>query len=168
MRPSWLLLAFFIGSPLGAQNRPSSCSAPEHHQFDYWLGEWVVTDSAGATTYGTNSITSGEAGCLLHEHWRGRPSGSGQSFNFYDRSAGRWEQVWVASNGNVLHLTGQLQANTMVLEGETRTPQGVRVLNRIAWIPQPDGRVRQRWSTSSDDGKTWQVGFDGWYRRTAP
>lgn len=53
----------------------------------------------------------------------------------------------------------------MVLEGPSVSPTGAAVLNRIAWIPQPDGQVRQLWSSSTDQGKTWRPGFDGWYRK---
>jgi hypothetical protein len=35
---------------------------------------------------------------------------------------------------------------------------------RITWTPEGDG-LRQVWETSSDDGKTWEVAFDGQYRR---
>src|ERR1051326_7600902 len=84
------------------------CTAPEHRQFDFWVGEWEVTDSGGTTAIGANSVTREESGCLIHEHWRGGKGGTGQSFNFYDRQGRHWEQVWVASAGTVLHLTGGL------------------------------------------------------------
>ena len=38
-------------------------------------------------------------------------------------------------------------------------------LNRITWTPNKDGTVRQLWEASTDQGKTWQVAFDGLYRR---
>jgi hypothetical protein len=37
--------------------------------------------------------------------------------------------------------------------------------HRITWTPQPDGRVRQFWETSSDGGQTWNAAFDGLYVR---
>jgi hypothetical protein len=39
--------------------------------------------------------------------------------------------------------------------------------NRITWTPHPDGSVRQLWEQSTDEGKTWQVAFDGLYRHSA-
>lgn len=147
-----------------AQQAPPGCAAPEHGQFDFWIGEWIVTDSAGGTPYGTNRITREEAGCLLHERWSGSQGGSGQSLNFYDRQRRQWEQVWVASGGNVLRLSGHFNGISMILEGDGTAPSGGALRNRIVWTPQPDGRVRQVWSTSADGGKSWQVGFDGWYR----
>lgn len=165
MRVAVLLFAAAgLCGPLSAQ-QPRDCSAAEHRQFDFWIGDWAVTDSAGSTPYGTNQVTREEAGCLLHEHWVGSQGGSGQSLNFWDRDAKHWEQVWVASGGSVLHLAGGLQGGSMVLEGDGVGPRGAPIRNRIAWIPQPDGRVRQLWSSSADGGQSWRVGFDGWYRK---
>lgn len=161
------VLAIFstvLFSTAAAQQALSGCTAAEHRQFDFWIGDWTVTDSAGATLYGTNLITREEMGCLLHEKWRGSQGGSGQSLNFYDRQRRHWEQIWVASGGNVLRLSGQFNGISMTLEGGGISPSGEAVRNRIVWTPHPDGRVRQVWSTSADGGKSWQVGFDGWYR----
>ena len=152
---------------LSAQQRPAPCTAPEHRQFDFWLGDWTVTDSAGKVTMGTNRITSEEAGCLVHEHWAGAGGGTGQSFNFYSVAKKQWEQVWVASvAGGNLHIIGKFDGTSMVLEGERTNPAGATVKNRIRWTPQPDGRVRQTWESSTDGGKTWTVSFDGWYKKT--
>ena len=161
-----VLLALLLGpTTLQAQQAAPTCAAVEHHQFDFWAGDWIVTDSSGTTNYGTNIVTQEEAGCLLHEHWTGSRGGTGQSLNFYDRVTGHWAQVWVDGSGTVLRLEGQRDGAAMRLEGDTRGADGRIVKNRIAWWPQPDGRVRQTWSVSQDDGRTWQVSFDGWYRR---
>jgi hypothetical protein len=155
MRALLIVLAITL-LPQATSQAPPRCDAPEHRQFDFWIGDWTVTDSTGVTEYGKNTITREEGGCLLHERWRGSRGGSGQSFNFYDRQRKHWEQVWIASTGGVLRLTGQFNGRSMVLEGN---------FNRIAWTPQPDGRVRQVWSASADSGQTWQTSFDGWYRK---
>jgi hypothetical protein len=151
-----LLVVLLLSVMPQAPQAPQRCDAPEYRQFDFWVGDWTVTDSAGDATYGANTITNEERGCLLHERWRGSRGVSGQSFNFYDRRTQRWEQVWVANNGNVLRLEGRFDGRSMVLESGG---------NRITWTPQPDGRVRQVWTTTPDSGRTWQASFDGWYRR---
>lgn len=163
-RSLMVVFVTLLSTAAAAQQAPSGCATPEHRQFDFWIGEWIVTDSAGGTPYGTNRISREEAGCLLHERWGGSQGGSGQSFNFYDRQRKHWEQVWVASGGNVLRLSGHFNGTSMILEGDATAPGGGALRNRIVWTQEPDGRVRQVWSTSTDDGKTWQVSFDGWYR----
>jgi hypothetical protein len=154
-----------VSAPAPAQQPQPDCSGPQHRQFDFWAGTWEVTDSAGATVYGTNLVTHEESGCVLRERWTGARGGTGQSLNFFDRGTGRWSQVWVASNGTVLRLEGGLVAGAMFLEGDGRTPAGAAVRNRIVWTPQTDGRVRQVWFVSADGGATWRASFDGWYRR---
>ena len=37
-------------------NAPAPCAAAEHRQFDFWIGEWDVTNPAGAVA-GKNRIT---------------------------------------------------------------------------------------------------------------
>ncbi|HET7042606.1 MAG TPA: hypothetical protein VFI13_11325, partial [Gemmatimonadales bacterium] len=58
-----------------------------------------------------------------------------------------------------------LENGAMVLEGD-QVKAGVSSRQKVMWIPEPDGRVRQFWQQSVDGGKTWTVAFDGWYRRT--
>jgi hypothetical protein len=145
-----------------AATSPPSCQAAVYHQFDFWAGDWDVTTARGHA--GTNSITISQQGCLLHEHWTGARGGTGESFNFYDRTTGRWNQVWVSSTGNVLRLSGSYQNGRMVLEGEVAGPNGP-VKQRITWFNNADGTVRQFWETSSDGGATWTSAFDGVYRR---
>lgn len=159
-----LALSLMTVPVLAGQGPPAGCKTPEFREFDFWVGEWAVTDSAGAASYGANSVTNEEGGCLVHEHWTGTKGGSGQSFNFYDARLGKWEQVWVGSGGGMLTLVGRFDAGAMVLEGESGTGSG-KALNRVRWTAEPDGRVRQYWTVSTDGGKSWSVSFDGWYRR---
>ena len=161
--PAGLALAL-TALPLHAQQAPRGCPDPAQRQFDFWVGEWEVTDSAGTRTMGTSEVTREENGCLVHEHWHGRGGGSGQSLNYYDPS-GRWQQDWVGSGGGILHLAGGLDGTAMVLTGASKQPNGASQLQKVSWIPQPDGRVRQFWQVSNDGGATWTVSFDGWYRR---
>jgi len=158
-------LLVLVGFPAGGQQTPPSCSASQHRQFDFWLGSWTVTDSAGTATLGTNNITREEGGCLVHEHWTDADGSTGQSFNFYDPTTKRWAQIWVSSSGNVLRLEGGLDGPSMRLEGDRQPRTGETVQHRIVWTPEPDGRVRQKWYASKDGGKTWKLIFDGWYRR---
>ena len=167
VKPSVLLGAFLLcASTVAAQQGPPpACTSPEFHQFDFWAGSWNVTDSAGGTPYGTNDVTLEESGCVVHEHWTGSRGGTGQSFNHWDRERKVWEQYWVASDGTDLHLVGHLEGNAMRLEADIAGPNGTTTHQRITWISEPDGRVRQFWQTSTDGGRTWTVAFDGWYRK---
>lgn len=156
-------------SRLSAQGAPPGCRTPMHRQFDFWVGEWTVTDSARTKTMGKSSVTLEEAGCAVHEHWTGlgpMPS-TGQSLNAYDLRTGGWGQHWIGSGGDVLDLRGGLKDGSMVLEADTPGPNGTTLRQRITWTPKADGRVRQHWETSSDGGTTWRTAFDGWYARVS-
>ncbi len=138
------------------------CSATANRQVDFWIGDWEVTDSTGAVV-GTNVITRVAAGCGLYEYWRGAGGGTGTSINWHDPQTGEWRQVWVGL-GLYLDLKGGIVDGSMVLSGERETQQGV-VVDRITWTPLGDGRVRQVWEQSSEDGTTWQVLFNGLYAK---
>lgn len=142
------------------------CRGPEYRQFDFWIGSWEVHNPDGELV-GHNTISSVARGCGLLEEWRGRQGGRGVSVNAYESASGRWTQRWVGDGTN-LQLVGGGQDGNMVLEGTSprETPRGT-VRDRITWSPLPDGRVRQTWEISSDEGETWRVAFVGLYSRVA-
>ncbi len=148
------------------ESRPKPCVAPEHRQFDFWIGEWDVTTPDGKTA-GRNSIRAILGGCALAEEWVGSTGYSGRSFNIYDASTGRWHQTWVDSSGELLRLDGGIVNGKMVLTG-TRPPKkdrGIDVQHRVTWEKKSDDEVRQLWEASGDGGQTWDVVFDGTYGR---
>jgi len=148
-------------------SRPT-CTSPEHHQFDFWLGEWEVR-AADGRLLGTSRIEGVLDGCALVEHWSGAGPGRGTSLNFYDRASGQWSQTWIDNAGQPLHLAGGLRDGAMVLEGTAPTgPGGQSGRQRVTWRPLPEGAVRQTWERSIDDGATWTVVFDGRYTPHRP
>ncbi len=99
---------------------PTTCEAPVHRQFDFWVGEWDVVPN-GVTLKpdqkpASNVITKAHGSCVLVESWT-TPQMTGQSFNIYDRSRGRWHQTWVDSNGGVHDYSGALDGANMVFLG---------------------------------------------------
>ncbi len=164
-----LLPALLLGEGLrsevetGRTSLISPCSSEEYRQFDFWIGNWVVTDSSGATT-GTSQITEAANGCAIQEHWTGESGNTGVSLNFFDERDGRWHQHWVGGGGLILHLSGSIQDGAMVLEGRRQTPQG-ELIDRITWSQLESGEVRQEWINSSDGGRNWTKAFVGFYQR---
>jgi hypothetical protein len=167
MRFARLFLA--VAVVLGAMTAPpifgatSKCDSTEHHQFDFWIGNWRVTDAKGAFQ-GTNNVTSIYDGCALQEHWKGSGGDMGSSFNAYMPGRKQWHQTWVDNSGVTLILYGGLHGSSMMLEGPRMTKAGT-VTDRITWTPMPDGRVRQHWQQLGPGDKPWQDVFDGYYAR---
>ena len=146
----------------GAVEIAEHCRGEEHRQFDFWLGAWEVHDAQDEFA-GHNEIRRVADGCALLEHWRGVRGGEGLSINTYDVDAKRWTQRWVGA-GVTLWLEGGLEEGRMVLTSPAprTTPRGP-VLDRITWTALDDGRVRQVWDVSVDDGANWQTIFEGYY-----
>jgi hypothetical protein len=164
MRIASTAILLALAASAGAQPNPppNPCATPEHRQFDFWVGDWRVTLPDGKHA-GDNRIDRILDGCALHENWTGASGGRGFSYNAYDSLRKVWHQTWVDKQGNLLLLEGAFTDGRMVLQGA----QG-KTLNRITWTPNQDGTVRQVWESSTDQGKTWQVAFDGLYRRKDP
>jgi len=163
------LLALFPRATLTLQAQAPlpSCTAPEHRQFDFWVGEWSVHRAADGKYAGQNRIDSVLGGCALHEQWTGAGGVKGNSYNAYDAARGVWHQTWVDNGGLLLQLDGGLQGDSMVLEGDSRDVSGALRRQRIRWTPNADGSVRQHWQSQAADG-SWQTVFDGYYRRHVP
>ena len=114
---------------------------------------------------GTNLVERRFGDCVIQEHWKGKLGLEGSSFNVYDPSDKKWHQTWVDSQGTLLQLSGGLEGGKMVLSGELPSSgrPGKRASQRITWEKLRDGRVRQLWESSEDDGKSWSLVFDGMY-----
>ena len=148
-----------------AHSDPTPCSRPEFRQFDFWVGEWDVADEQGRIA-GRNSITLEQNDCAIIERWASAKDGTGFSLDHFDPLSGLWKQHWVGL-GLILEMSGGLQDGAMVLEGKLQYLNEAKVtLLRGTWTPLPDGRVRQHFIESADDGKTWTEWFDGYYSKT--
>jgi hypothetical protein len=140
------------------------CAEGPFRQFDFWAGEWDVRDAEGKQA-GVNTISREENGCVLVERWRSAAGGTGQSYNYYDPSTGKWKQLWVGS-GILLHMEGGPHEGGMRLEGPLQyLGQGRTTILRGTWSLLADGRVRQLFEESQDGGKSWTTWFDGFYTR---
>ena len=143
--------------------RTPPCTAPEHRQFDFWIGEWDVKTPDGKVA-GTNRIERIEGGCALQENWTGAGS-TGRSINAYWPGDRKWHQFWIGSGGLVMHLSGVFTGDTLRFEGVVAMPSGQSIQHRLTFTKRADGTVRQFWENSADAGKTWTVAFDGSYTR---
>ena len=164
-----LLLAGPLAAPVAAAQAqtasPAPCTVPEYRHFDFWLGEWDVTNPAGQVV-GRSRITSILNDCVIKEEWTAARGGTGTSYNIFDARSGRWHQSWVDGQGTLLLIDGGLDSSgAMVLANSERRCDGTTVQNRITWTRLSADEVRQRWDTSTDGGATWTTGFDGLYRR---
>jgi hypothetical protein len=158
--------------------KPFDCSAPEHRQFDFWIGAWDVvpnpeTRPANAPAPAgrkpaSNVVERAHNGCVVVENWDDRQGGTGQSFNVFDRVSRRWHQTWVDSNGGLHEYWGELKDGNLVFLGEVPLPpasrfQGRRTI-RLTFFPLGPDKVRQFSESLGTDG-TWSTNYDLIYTR---
>jgi hypothetical protein len=161
--PAWTMA--WDESPEPAANTPPKpCETDQYRQFDFWVGEWTVSQADKLAGY--NRIERLHGGCVLAENWTSaKGQFTGSSLNIYDRANDKWHQTWVDASGTLLQLDGALVNGSMILSGATPAADGTgEVLQRITWTPNDDGSVRQHWESSSD-GDEWTTLFDGLYVR---
>ena len=137
----------------------------KYHQFDFWLGEWDVYKYGAETVAGKSHIESIiDSVGLLENYSVIKGKYTGKSLNKYNPAKDRWEQYWIDNTGLTLFLCGKLVDGKMILDdvGYGDKKNG---LNQIVWEKMKNGSVQQTWSTSKDGRKTWQVLFDGEYKK---
>lgn len=157
----YFLLAFSFSGI--AQNNNCACCTANHMAFDFWLGEWTVTNPNGSYA-GSNVIDKIQDNCVLRENWTSATPGyTGTSTNYYDSVKKQWIQLWVDNQGQSLYLYGNFKEGAMVLQSDPTPGQNGLTINRVSWTPNKDGTVRQHWETSIDNGITWVTAFDGLY-----
>lgn len=147
-----------------AQAQPCRASQ-EYRQLDFWVGDWEVQGPKGKTL-GTSSVQLILGECVVFENWTGAGGFSGKSFNLYNASTHKWRQIWVDDHGSMLEFTGEFKEGAMRYTGESRARDGKPLMDRLTFFPLAEGRVRQLWEQSADEGKTWNTIFDGTYIRT--
>jgi hypothetical protein len=148
-----------------SQTAPAPCRSPAYAQFDFWVGTWSVSNQGKPA--GTNRIEKVLDGCALLETWRSTGNHRGHSLTFYDAARDRWHQTWIDVAGEPLYLEGTFSDGVMRLEGTRPAEAGGKpLLHRIEWTPLPDGRVRQHWRSSPDEGRSWNEVFDGYYEKS--
>jgi hypothetical protein len=151
-----------------AQRNATPCAFSDvYRDFDFWLGEWTV--HANNRVAGENSIQLILDKCVIFENWTGANGYSGKSFNIYNASTKKWQQLWVDNAGGVLQLEGELHNGVLEYTGKTPQADGTTALEKITFKKLPNDRIQQIWVQSPDDGKTWNTLFDGMYiRKTNP
>jgi len=133
-----------------------------NRQLDFWIGQWEVYNPQG-TMVGTNRIEKSLNGCLLLENWKSVLGSTGKSMNFYNKADKSWNQQWVSSKGQTIWYDGEFWDGKMIFTGEMVKPDGSTALSRMTLSPNKDGTVSQLIEQSPDNGKSWNVAFDGKY-----
>jgi len=165
--PKYLILLLFIaGSPAFSQAPTFPCEKDDKFaEFDFWVGAWDVHVANGSFA-GNNEIKRAERGCVLIENWQGAKGATGMSINYVDKITDEWVQVWNDASGSQINIRGGLTEEGMLLVGTIHyVANGKTLPFRGLWTSLEDGRVRQFFEQSTDEGETWTPWFEGFYTR---
>ena len=134
---------------------PPSCDTAEHHQLDFWLGDWTLTWEGGK---GTNHITREYNGCVIREVFTEDaadkpPVLHGTSLSSYQPMNKMWRQTWVDDQNGYFHLTGGPQADGTFVLQTVRMGREPYMTRMVFQDIKRDSFI-WRWQ-KSDDGATW-------------
>ncbi|MBC2846664.1 tetratricopeptide repeat protein [Winogradskyella flava] len=151
----------FKAIKLNMYKRANPCKFDSNYRkFDFWLGEWDVY--VQGQKIAESSITNTNGDCGILENWRPTGNNGGNSISYYDSTDKKWKQNWVAGSG-VSHYeeTENYTGGDMQM-----IAQGNGNWFRMIWTHNKnDDSVRQTLESSTDEGKTWTMSFDGLYKR---
>jgi tetratricopeptide (TPR) repeat protein len=143
------------------------CAADARHlAFDFWIGEWTVTQNGQFA--GSSSVQPILGHCTIFEQWESASGTFGKSFNYYDPGHDHWRQIWIGDSGSFIEFTGEARDGGIFFTAETVDPaDGSLTHHKFEFTRLGEDGVRQYWATSSDGGKTWKSIWDGHYERKA-
>jgi hypothetical protein len=139
------------------------CDTPQHHQFDFWVGDWQVFEAKSNQLVGYDRVEKQSHGCIVQQNltmitdlYRGPGVGyrmSGIGVNRFDGE--NWLELWADDTWGAIALRGTLDAHgSMVLT--TLTPSRNRDL-RLVWERRPDGSVRTLQYVAPAGSGKWQL-----------
>ncbi len=139
----------------------------ENRQFDFWVGDWDVTDAASGGTAGSSRIEKELGDCVIWENWTSANSTyAGKSYNVYNSTLKQWEQFWVDNVGGTIYFHGGLKDGVMDYWTDDITqPNGTKLMRHLQFFKLSPDKVRQFSQGSTDGGKTWKVEYDFTYTR---
>lgn len=165
MKRLLLPIIFLFSAVMFSQTDACKCCTEQHQAFDFWIGEWMVTNPDGSKA-GENSIQKIQDNCILNENWTSAKNNyTGTSQSFYNLKTNQWEQLWIDNQGGHIKLKGNIKGNQMIMRTDDETnKEGKSFFHRITWTKNENGTVRQLWETITN-GKDITVAFDGLYKK---
>ena len=146
------------------------CHTDAHRAFDFWLGDWDVFGPDGKLA-GRSRVVAILDGCVVQEEWDSAPDAPnapavrGRSLSLLDRGTKTWHQTYVDNSGALLRLDGGREGESMTMTGERTGGDGRVRRYRLTWSPESRDEVQQLFEVSENDGRSWQVVFEGRYVR---
>lgn len=171
-------------SPRPADRSAAACDAPEHRQFDFWLGTWDVdqriraADGSYKTFTGRDTVMRALDGCAVVERWHGtveffwddmtQPERmAGLSVRAFDPDSGVWNIHWMDTRSPSFGepFTGRFKDGRGVFTLERTQADGTETISRITFDGIEEDSFDWELAISRDDGETWMVLWAAEFRR---
>lgn len=146
----------------------SPCAADSNYQrLAFWVGDWEITDSAGAH-YATQRVRMVVDACAITAEWTGRVGDKGLNMSAFDVKTGEWRQVYVSNQvpsatGVIVRKSDPSYVGPGVRFIPLQEPTGLS-RSRVTIMPLSDHRAMQLFEDSPDGGKTWHILFKAEHR----
>jgi hypothetical protein len=146
------------------------CDTPQHHQFDFWVGDWQVFDAKTNQLVAFDHVEKHSHGCIVQQNltmvtdlYRRQDVGyrmTGIGVNRFDGES--WLELWADNQWGAIVLRGMPgPGKAMVLT--TIIPSRNRDL-RLEWEKRPDGSVRALQYVAPTGSGKWELYGDLIYR----
>ena len=127
---------------------PATCDTPQHHQLDFWVGDWQVFDAATNQLVAFERVEKHSEGCIVQENLtfltdKYRRPGvkyrlAGIGVNRFDGE--NWLQMWADNQWGAIFLRGAPDADGNIVF-VTVIPSRKRDV-KLVYENRPDGTVR--------------------------
>jgi hypothetical protein len=155
---------------LEQSSTPATCDSRQHHQLDFWVGDWQVFDANTNRLVAFDRIEKHAEGCIIQQNlsfitdmYR-RPGVkyrfAGTSINRFDGE--RWIQMWADNQWGAILMYGSQAADgsfvlTSVVPSRNRDVKDT-------WEKQPDGSLRNLHFVAPAGSGQWKKYGDLIYR----
>jgi hypothetical protein len=155
---------------LEQSSTPATCDTPQHHQLDFWVGDWQVFDAQTNRLVAFDRVEKHAEGCIIQQNlsfitdmYR-RPGVqyrlAGMSINRFDGE--RWIQMWADNQWGAILMYGSVAADgsfvlTSVVPSRNRDVKDT-------WEKQPDGSLRNLHFVAPAGSGQWKKYGDLIYR----
>jgi hypothetical protein len=165
------MLAVTAQSAAGPSASPSApCDSPQHHEFDFWVGDWQVFEAKSNELVGFDRVEKHSHGCIVQQNLTMltdlyRREGvdyrmAGIGINRFDGES--WLEMWADNQWGAIVLRGG-PANGKAMVLTSVIPSRNRDL-RLEWEKRPDGSVRALQYVAPAGSGKWTLYGDLIYR----
>jgi len=146
------------------------CAGADNHQFDFWLGDWQVSDGKTGQIIATDHVDALYGHCVIRQRMRftgatyrrpGTPFPlAGISISRFDGQ--QWLQLWADNQWGAIVLKGN-RRDDGAIELTSALPSRGRDM-RLVWYPAADGVRIEQFGAKAGSG-VWERYVDLVYRR---